>query len=483
VSAGADALACELLAEELPGAAAWEARAAAALTDGWRFADLHALPLPGDGARLRLTLERRGRLLVLDCRQPGSWFPSMLPHAPAAQWDEREAHDLHGIHFAGHEPLRPLIHHPPELSDWTTPVRGRDVHQVAVGPIHAGVIESGHFRFHVVGERILHLDLRLGYKHRGLERAAEGQTPAQALAFVQRACGACAVANAVAFAHALESANGLWPAPELRRARTLLAELERVYNHLGDVAAICAGVGLAAGTAAFAALKERVHRLNARLAGHRFLFGAVALGESRLAIGPLAAREAAGELREIREELARAWRQLRFSHSAQDRFSGTGVLSRADAERLGAVGPAARASGVALDVRSHSPRLAYGGFQAAAPEKADGDVAARLDVRGTELEASFALLAELLARPLQPCAAEPVSGHGGAAVGVGRVESPRGATVCVLALDEGRVARLRLRTGSYANWPALVHLVAGELLPDFPLINKSFELCYACADR
>ncbi len=151
---------------------------------------------------------------------------------------------------------------------------------MAVGPIHAGVIESGHFRFHVVGERILHLDPRLFYKHRGLERAAEGREPVEGLAFAQRACGACAVANSVAYALACEGVLGLMPSRELRRARTLLLELERLYNHLNDIAAICAGVGFAAGNMAFAALKERAMRLNDFLAGHRFLFGSIELGGS-----------------------------------------------------------------------------------------------------------------------------------------------------------------------------------------------------------
>ncbi len=481
MSAAANAPAHELLVEELPDAAAWEGRTAAALADGWRFADLHGAREPDDGARVRLTLVREGTLLVLACRQAAPWFPSLLPRIPAAQWDEREAHDLHGIRFAGHEPLRPLVAHPAELAEWTTPVRGRDVHQVAVGPIHAGVIESGHFRFHVVGERVLQLDLRLFHKHRGLERAAEGEKLAHGLALAQRACGACSVANGLAFAHAAEAAGGLWPAPELRRARTLLAELERLYNHLGDVAAICAGVGLAAGTAAFAGLKERAHRLNAGLAGHRFLFGTLAVGRSEIAIDASAARAAAAELATIRDDFARAWRELRFSHSAQDRFTGTGVLACADAERLGAVGPAARASGVARDVREHCPRLSYAGFVPAAPEEASGDVAARLAVRGAELGATFALLAELLGCPLRPAAAERAGCAG--PLGAAQVESPRGATTCVLEQDGERVVRMRLRTGSYANWPVLAHVVPGELLPDFPLINKSFELCYACADR
>ena len=162
--------------------------------------------------------------------------PSIVELAPAAGWDEREAHDLHGIRFGGHEPLRPLVNHDPALERWV-PVRGEDVYQLAVGPIHAGVIESGHFRFHLVGDRILHLDAQLFHKHRGLERAAEGKALEEGLAYVARACAACNVANSVAYASACEQALGLLPGAELKRARTILLELERVWNHLNDIAA------------------------------------------------------------------------------------------------------------------------------------------------------------------------------------------------------------------------------------------------------
>ena len=167
--------------------------------------------------------------------------PSIVDLVPAASWDEREAHDLYGVRFDGHEPLRPLVEHDLDVARWTVPVQGRDPYQVAVGPIHAGVIESGHFRFHLVGEKILHLDARLFYKHRGLERAAEGSSLEDGARYVARACAACAVTNGVAYAQAVEEALGLRPAAELARVRTILLELERVWSHLNDISAVCAG--------------------------------------------------------------------------------------------------------------------------------------------------------------------------------------------------------------------------------------------------
>jgi len=458
-------------AVETVPAARWREAVTSALAGG-RFAGAWA-----SAGAWRAAFAARGDVRVLSC--PAQGAETITDLVEAALWDEREAHDLHGLQFAGHAPLRPLVAHPPD--GWATVVSGDGVHEVAVGPIHAGVIESGHFRFHTVGDRVLALDTRLFYKHRGLERAASGRTPEDALAYVQRACAACAVANSVAYAQAIEDALGLWPDRDLRVSRTLALELERLYNHLHDIGALCAGVGFAPGTMAFAALKERAQRLNARLAGHRFLFGTVAVGGGALALDADAARAARTTLRDLRSDAAAAWRELEFAASLQARLDGVGVLAHEDALRLGTVGPAARASGIREDLREHSPRLYYSGLVPARPRAETGDVAARLQVRAVELQTTCELLDDLLSGPVGRGAA--TSQAEPSALGVGRVECPRGATTCIAELAAGRIATLRLRTASFANWPAVAHAAAGCLLPDFPLINKSFELCYACVDR
>jgi Ni,Fe-hydrogenase III large subunit len=458
----------------------WRQACRRELEDGGRFCGAYASGDPT--ARRWRALFARGSATRVLTTSAGGELASIVDLMPAAEWDEREAHDLFDLRFDGHEPLPPLVDHPGETAAWTTPVEGRGIHQVAVGPVHAGVIESGHFRFHVVGERILRLDPRLFYKHRGLERAAEGLELGDGLAFAQRACGACAVTNAVAYAQACEGPLGLLPSRELRRARTLLLELERLYNHLNDIGAVCAGVGFATGNMAFAALKERAMRLNRELTGHRFLFGSVEVGASRLALPAATAGRARTQLRELRQDAARLWREVRFSASVQARLDGVGVLERDAAARRGAVGPAARASGLEQDTRADSVGLWYGSaFPAAAPEVSSGDVAARLQLRAVELERTFEILDDLLAEPI--VADRASSGAAAGPIGVARVESPRGETVCAVEHQGSRLRRLRLRTGSYANWPALAEATAGNLLPDFPLINKSFELCYACVDR
>ena len=452
-------------------------RIAAALDDGCRFAGLYAVR---DGLRVALVAPG-GALRLEPVAVENGRVPTIVDVAPAAVWDEREAADLYGLRFDGHEPLRPLVEHGLDLETWTVPVHGDDAYQVAVGPIHAGVIESGHFRFHVVGDKILHVDARLFYKHRGLERAAEGQTLAGGRAYVQRACAACAVSNSVAYAHACEEVLGLQPSAELARVRTVLLELERAWSHLNDIAAVCAGAGLAAGNTFFAALTERARRLNEQVTGHRFLFDSVRVGGSALALDAGTVAAAREELASIAADSKSGWRELLFNGSFQDRLPDVGVVTPDDARMLGAVGPAARASGVADDVRSHSGRLAYDGFAPVAPRRVAGDVQARLEQRAVELLQTFDLLDDLLGRPIEPV--EAIAGSSGAMVGLGLVESPRGATLCAVEHADGRVARVHLRTGSYANWPVVAHAAAGNLLPDFPLINKSFELCYACADR
>ena len=383
--------------------------------------------------------------------------------------------------FVGHEPLRPLLDHSGGTSRWAVPVRGHDAYEVAVGPIHAGVIESGHFRFGVVGDRILNLDARLFYKHRGLEGAAEGRTLVEGGAYAARACAACTVANGVAYAHACEDALGLEAVPQLARARTILLELERTWSHLNDIAAICAGCGLAAGNAHFAALSEQARRLNATLTGHRYLFGSVRLGGSSVEVDSGAVSEARETLGSIRREHERGWRTLAFNFSFQDRLPDIGIVSAEDVGRLGTVGPAARAAGVTVDARASATRLSYDDFSPVTPGRAVGDVRARFEQRALELEQSFVLLDGLLDGPI--AASVATNGKPPREFGVGLVESARGATSCIVERDGDRIARLRLRTASYANWPSVAFAAAGNLLPDFPLINKSFELCYACADR
>ena len=394
------------------------------------------------GASCARSSARRRARASCSASRTGGEVETIVDAIPAAAWDEREAHDLHGLRFSGHEPLRPLLDHGAPLDAWTVPTHGHDVHQVAVGPIHAGVIESGHFRFHVVGERILHLDVRLFYKRRGLEAAAAGRPLATALAHAQRACAACAVTNSVAYAQACEQALGLQPDRELRRARTLLLELERVYNHLHDISAICAGVGFAAGTMAYATLKERAQRLNERLTGHRFLLHTVRVGASELRLDAAAVEHARGELRDARprarDDLASAAvRRLAAGAAGRRRRadapmtpSGSAPSARRRAPPASTATCAARARGCGTTASSRSRRRGGGRRRRGA-----GPCSARWSSTSRS-------------RCSTSCCAGPIdAGHGAgaaseaAAIGVGRVESPRGATIC--AIEQRRRAAAR----------------------------------------
>ncbi|HEY3063007.1 MAG TPA: NADH-quinone oxidoreductase subunit C [Chloroflexota bacterium] len=436
-------------------------------------------------------------------------YPSITPALPAVHWDEREQRDLLGLEPEGHPDPRPLVRRP----DWPAgvyplrkdfdpaslppasrtletfeprPVEGEGVIEVPVGPIHAGIIEPGHFRFSTVGELVLDLEARLFYAHRGIEKLAEGRTPEQALPLAERLCGACAFSHAVAYCEAIEQLADAEVPPRARWGRTVLLELERLYNHLGDAGNICAGTGFAIGTMHGALLKERIQQLIERLVGNRFLRGACALGGLRRDLPANELVAASKELEHLHAE-ARAFTHLLVEHDGfMDRVRGTGRLDTETVRALGGVGVAARASGIETDLRRERPYASYGELAELlhVPVHTSGDVEARLRQRLAEATVSFRLLEALLnsppAGPIQAAIGPPVARR----LGLGAVESPRGANVhAVLCDPDGRIARYRVRSASFPNWPLVALAAPGNLLPDFPLINKSFELCYACLDR
>jgi len=412
-------------------------------------------------------------------------YPSLTPLVSAAQWDEREIHDLFGIVPTGHPDLRPLVVHDPATPYRPFVAHGDGVYQLPVGPIHAGVIEPGHFRFSAVGESVLYLDARLFYTHRGLERLVEGRTFDAALAVVERACGVCTVTHATAFSRAVERLTGTEVPPRARMARVLLAELERLYNHVGDLGNICAGVGFHFGTSRLGWHKEQLLRLNEALTGHRYLTGMVVPGGLRrdLDEGGVAGLDAA--IAELDHNVRSVVRRLVRSDSFMTRLHGTGILSGDEARRLGALGVAARASGLTGDLRRDRPADGYAELHVPLSGASAGDVAARFHVRAQEATVSAGLIREVLRRlPEGPVWVAPArEARPGTSTVVG-AEGPRGASwIWLMAGIGGTVERVHLRSASFANWPVVAAVVPGNLVPDFPLINKSFELCYACTDR
>ncbi len=460
------------------------------------FAVEYAFSLPAYDEFLRLRVS-----LPDDARE----YPSVTSVVPAAQWYEREVKDLLGLTPVDHpDPRRLVLHeryphgyHPlrKDVSPTEAPpldqrrydyfeVHGEGVFELPVGPIHAGIIEPGHFRFSNIGELILHLDARLFYTHRGVEKIVEGRTFDDALFTVERTCGTCTVSHAVSFAMAAERLTGTTIPPRASALRTLLLELERLYNHVGDIGNICAGAGFHAGSSQGAILKERLQRLNEELTGHRFLMGGVGVGGMRYDFTPASLARALGDLEPLRHEVESYFDMIRGADSFVHRVEGPGHLDADTVLAFGGTGVAARASGVPTDYRHDHPHLEYPALGPRPVIEKGGDASARLKVRAREVLESFSLATRVLNNmpngPVSVVLAPATSG----ASALGYTESPRGANVHWLMADgQDRVYRLRIRSASYANWPLVTRAVVGNVVPDFPLINKSFELCYACCDR
>lgn len=463
----------------------------------------------GDGLAVETVVAAAGgalRRFQLRLPLEDAAYASVTPHVPAAHWDEREVRDLLGIVPQGHpDPRRLVLHerypkgyHPlrKDVPAEVRPPRGErrfvpfevhaeGVYQLPVGPIHAGVIEPGGFRFSAMGERVLHLDARLFFTHRGLEKLVEGRTFRAALPIVERACGVCRVTHALAYASAAEALSGT-PVPE-RAAwlRVVLAELERLYNHVGDLGNICAGVGFNPGASRLGWLKERFLRLNEHLTGHRYLGDMVAVGGLRRDLDQGALESLPGMLAELGAETAQAVRTVIRSAGVVDRSHGVGVVTRETASAFGALGVAARASGLDRDLRRDRPYGAYAELEVRPATASAGDVMARFNVRAQEVRESVRLIVDACRRlPDGPFRAEPPDEPEAGQVALAGVEGPRGASwIWLRAGHSGTVDRMRLRSASFADWPVVAAAVPGGLVPDFPLINKSFELCYACTDR
>jgi len=363
-------------------------------------------------------------------------------------------------------------------------VEGEGVMKVPVGPIHAGIIEPGHFRFSAVGDTVINLEARLFYTHRGMEKLAEGKTPLDALLIVERICGACSFSHTTSYCQALEKLSGTEVSTRVNYIRTVVLELERLYNHVGDVGNICAGVGFAFGTMHGARLKEDLMRLNEKVFGSRFLRGINTPGGLRRDISVLDS----GLIRVALDELEHDFRDLvgimLDTNSFIDRVLTTGILLNRTANDLHAVGPAARASGVDRDVRRDHPYAAYDRVSFKVPVYKQGDVLARIKVRIDETFESINIIRQILSEMPSGELTKPLGKIIPFNYAVGMTESARGENVHFIMIGkDNTIYRYMVRSASYVNWPVVPSTVPGNIIPDFPVINKSFELCYSCLDR
>jgi Ni,Fe-hydrogenase III large subunit len=365
------------------------------------------------------------------------------------------------------------------------PVSGEGVFQIPVGPVHAGIIEPGHFRFGVAGEPVLYLQLRLFYVHKGIEKRFERLPWRHGLFLAESISGDTAVGHALAYAHAIERLAGVEPPPRARHLRVVLLELERVYNHIADIGAIATDVAFTVPASRAQAMREGLVRIQERLFGSRLLRGTVALGGVKCDLPAGARRELLTHLDGLGREFDGLVTLLIDSGTFTDRVDGTGVLAKEVARDLGVVGMAARASGLDLDLRRDQPNDAYTGLRFIVPVEEGGDVRARLMVRAREVEQSLAILRQVLEGPPDGpvlSALPDVLPAGSSALGW--AEGWRGECLHWVQTDgEGRLRRVKVTDPSFKNWPALARAVPGNIVPDFPVINKSFNLSYSGNDR
>jgi Ni,Fe-hydrogenase III large subunit/Ni,Fe-hydrogenase III component G len=486
----------------------WRAGCEAAARAGGRLAALWASDERdrGQGFRVRALLVLYEGLVCLELRAADvpPAYPDLSDLFACSTRMQRAAHDLVGVvpqdaldrrkwlrHGAWPENAFPLRHefkteekYP--LQDDRYPfvrVEGEGVHEIPVGPVHAGIIEPGHFRFSIVGEKVLRLEQRLGYKHKGIEKRFESMTLAEGARLAGRVSGDSTVAYAWAYAMALEGIASLRPSARALHLRALMLERERVANHLGDLGYLGNDCSLTFGFSQFWRLKEDVLRTNARIFGHRYLMDRVVPGGVDADVGEASAREMIAEALRLKDEL-HTLRSIYYNHAGlQDRCITTGRVLPATAARLGIVGLAARASGHAMDARVHPGFAPYGELQPKIASHRNGDVAARIVVRFEEAFESLRLQRLILQNLPQGALRAPLNEPPEGSFGIGWVEGWRGEVLVALeAGPGGRVRRCHPHDPSWQNWPALEHAIIDNIVPDFPLINKSFNLSYAGAD-
>jgi Ni,Fe-hydrogenase III large subunit len=454
-------------------------------------AGMHDLSaLWADGGHMRMALsdaDRRLRAIVSVVTDAGSYPSVGQHHAPAVRL-ERAMRDLHGTRPLGLADTRPWLDHgrwPGRQNDLRyefLPVEGEGLHQIPVGPVHAGIIEPGHFRFTANGETVVRLEQRLGYVHKGVERLMEGATVEQGARLAGRISGDSTVAYAWAFAMAVEAALGWAVPPRAVLLRAIMAELERMAHHISDVGAICNDASVLAIHAQCAVQREDVLATSLACFGHRLMMdcivpGGVAADLSVEGVGQV--RSLLQRMAATRVEMVRVYDSM---PSLQDRTVTTGIVSSALVRQYAAGGFVGRAAGRAFDVRKSFAYAPYDAVDFSVRMRTASDVDARLQVRLDEIEDSIAIVNQLLDR-LSPGPVLGARPTGAAAEGAALVEAFRGDVFVSVRLGaDGRLARVHARDASWFQWPLLEAAIEGNIVADFPLCNKSFNCSYSGHD-
>jgi Ni,Fe-hydrogenase III large subunit/Ni,Fe-hydrogenase III component G len=469
-------------------------------SDAGRFVVHHVWSLPAQHLFLRI---------AAPIDPEAAAFPSIAAAHPSANWFEREVMDFFGLVPLAHPNPARVAHH----DDWPDgawplrkdfrgdapvprvggefhpfrPVTGEGVFQVPVGPVHAGVIEPGHFRFGVAGEPVLYLQVRLFYVHKGTEKRFERQSWRRGLFLAESVSGDTSVGHALAFAHAIERIAGTAVPPRASAVRVALLELERLYNHTADIGALATDVAFTVPASRAQALREGLVRLQDHVFGTRLLRGTVAVGGVKSDLPPAARDRLRDHLRVFEKAFDELITLLIDAGTFTDRVDGTGVLGTQAARDLGVVGIAARASGIDADFRRDHPSDAYDVVRFNVPVEPGGDVRARLMIRAREVEQSLRILdqaIDLVAATPEALTTPVPDVLPPRASALGWTEGWRGPITHWIATDaQGRIDRVKITDPSFLNWPALVDAVPGNIIPDFPVINKSFNLSYSGNDR
>jgi formate hydrogenlyase subunit 5 len=459
------------------------------------------------GLTLFYAFEKAGKegVLVLVRRLKDGKATSVEELYPTACWYEREIQDGFGTAFEGafdtrrlflHEPYPEGFH--PLLKSFKNrrirvreeirredeykfkEVKGEEVYQIPVGPVHAGIIEPGHFRFSVIGENIFNLEVRMFYKHRGIEKLAEGKAPAECVPIAEAISGDETAANTVAYCNTVEAIWGIKAPPRAWHLRTVLLEMERIYSHLGDMAGMVVDVAYPAGASPFFILREEMLRQNERLTGSRFMRGAVDIGGLKRDIEDARLNGLSHYLSGFHKRFEEASEAIQSAPSVIDRFEKTGIIKKELIAPLNISGPAARASGACADARADHPYGIYALLDVKPRVCEAGDVLARFNVKHMEVSDSVSMIHRLVRKMPEGEVNTRHNPRDGYAMTV--VEAPRGQNVHWAYVKDGRISRYKVRTASFCNWQAIEHAVLGNIVPDFPLINKSLNLSYAGCD-
>ncbi len=453
--------------------------------------------------------EKQGSYIVLRATldEAAAELPSQATVYPAANRSERHTHDLFGVKFTDHPDPRRWVRHqawpehsyplrkdfpaagypeavtPPDMNYPFIKADGAGVYEIPVGPVHAGIIEPGHFRFQAVGELILNLEERLGYVHKGIEKIAEGRTPESLARLAGRVSGDTTVGHAWAACQAMEQAAEISIPPRAALLRGILAERERIANHLGDMGAICNDVAFIFAQVHFTRLRELWLRSNAKIFKSRLLMDCIIPGGVSCDILEADCIVVREDIKRLRKELDQLIPALDLNTTLEDRLYTAGFLSEPIAAAFGALGYVGRASGQTFDIRRDAPYSPYDkvAFKVAAENQ--GDIASRFWVRYKEIIAAMKLLEQFM-QQLEPGELTtpwqiPTAG----AEGLGIIEGWRGEIISFVRFDSGNtIARFYPRDPSIINWPALEKLVLNNIVPDFPVCNKSLNGSYSGND-